>query len=226
MKCIGSNEESRYETHRDFVRKSVFERFENLPLKVRKSVFERFENPSLRVRKSVFEGSMLRIFESFLGPKFKKSEIFLKRIRRFKTRLGSLPEKKLLDKMKILRRKKTFTRIGFRMRLKWWKCSTIFASTITRQIQKKKSPTSNIKSVSSIQFLKDQNSIILRQLAELELQFAPDILASAYFTSFLMTGGWNHDNLLSALEAYEKAEKIDTTNSHPNLRYDCAVVSF
>jgi len=32
-----------------------------------------------------------------------------------------------------------------------------------------------------------------------------DILGSAYFSSFILDGGWNHDNTLRSLEAYEKA---------------------
>ncbi|XP_060193689.1 uncharacterized protein LOC132623004 [Lycium barbarum] len=101
----------------------------------------------------------------------------------------------------------------------------------------------------------DPTSMVLRQLAELELLFSPAaedpiqqlgecikyaqqtlaldnmdgrclyILGSAYLTSFYLTGGWNYDNLLLSLEAFEKAEKIDAMKSHPNLRYDCAIVN-
>ncbi|KAH0717102.1 hypothetical protein KY285_013133 [Solanum tuberosum] len=71
------------------------------------------------------------------------------------------------------------------------------------------------------------NSIVLRRLADLELMLAQSeyILGCAYFTSFLLTGGWDHSNLQLALEAYKKALEIDAVKSHPFLHYDCGLVN-
>ncbi|KAH0700945.1 hypothetical protein KY284_015160 [Solanum tuberosum] len=101
----------------------------------------------------------------------------------------------------------------------------------------------------------EENAVILRQLADLELTFARVaenpakqiddcikyaerthslddmdggclyILGCGHFTSFLLTGGWDHNNLLLALEAYEKAKRIDATKSNPHLEYDCSMVN-
>ncbi|KAH0698880.1 hypothetical protein KY284_013095 [Solanum tuberosum] len=51
------------------------------------------------------------------------------------------------------------------------------------------------------------------------------ILGCAHFTSFLLTGGWDHSNLQLALEAYKKALEIDAVKSHPFLHYDCGLVN-
>ncbi|XP_015064991.1 tetratricopeptide repeat protein 5-like [Solanum pennellii] len=101
----------------------------------------------------------------------------------------------------------------------------------------------------------EENAVILRQLADLELTFAQVaenpakqideciryaerthalddmdggclyILGCAHFTSFLLRGGWDHNNLQLALEAYEKAKRIDTMKSNPHLEYDCSMVN-
>ncbi|KAL3344288.1 hypothetical protein AABB24_023623, partial [Solanum stoloniferum] len=101
----------------------------------------------------------------------------------------------------------------------------------------------------------EENAVILRQLADLELTFARVaenpakqiddcikyaerthalddmdggclyILGCGHFTSFLLTGGWDHNNLRLALEAYEKAKRIDAMKSNPHLEYDCSMVN-
>uniref|UniRef100_K4B6A9 Uncharacterized protein n=1 Tax=Solanum lycopersicum TaxID=4081 RepID=K4B6A9_SOLLC len=52
-----------------------------------------------------------------------------------------------------------------------------------------------------------------------------DILGSAYFSSFILDGGWNHDSTLRSLEGYEKAEKTHEMKSNPEFQYDCGIVS-
>uniref|UniRef100_M1BIL7 Tetratricopeptide repeat protein n=1 Tax=Solanum tuberosum TaxID=4113 RepID=M1BIL7_SOLTU len=51
------------------------------------------------------------------------------------------------------------------------------------------------------------------------------ILGCAHFTSFLLTGGRDHNNLQLALEAYEKAKKIVAAKANPHLEYDCSMVN-
>ncbi|WMV14501.1 hypothetical protein MTR67_007886 [Solanum verrucosum] len=101
----------------------------------------------------------------------------------------------------------------------------------------------------------EESSIILHKLADLELKFARVsenpakhieqsikyaqrmlvlddkdgiclyILGCAHFTSFLLTGGRDHNNLQLALEAYEKAKKIVASKANPHLEYDCSMVN-
>uniref|UniRef100_K4B5W2 Tetratricopeptide repeat protein 5 OB fold domain-containing protein n=1 Tax=Solanum lycopersicum TaxID=4081 RepID=K4B5W2_SOLLC len=52
-----------------------------------------------------------------------------------------------------------------------------------------------------------------------------DILGCAYFTSFLLNGGWDHNNLQVAFGEYEKAMKIDAMKSSPYLQYDYSTVT-
>ncbi|XP_010315732.1 uncharacterized protein [Solanum lycopersicum] len=51
------------------------------------------------------------------------------------------------------------------------------------------------------------------------------ILGCAYFTSFLLNGGWDHNNLQVAFGEYEKAMKIDAMKSSPYLQYDYSTVT-
>ncbi|WMV14504.1 hypothetical protein MTR67_007889 [Solanum verrucosum] len=57
------------------------------------------------------------------------------------------------------------------------------------------------------------------------LRIESNIFGCAHFTSFLLTGGWDHSNLQLALEAYKKALEIDAVKSHPFLHYDCGLVN-
>ncbi|KAG5620950.1 hypothetical protein H5410_006168, partial [Solanum commersonii] len=50
-----------------------------------------------------------------------------------------------------------------------------------------------------------------------------DELGSAYLTSFILDGIWNDHAILMSLEAFEKAERIDTIKSKPDFQCECGL---
>ncbi|KAL6573765.1 hypothetical protein OROHE_002224 [Orobanche hederae] len=50
-------------------------------------------------------------------------------------------------------------------------------------------------------------------------------LGNACFTSFFVSGAWDHGKLLQSLKAYQHAEKDERMKSNPDLYYSCAIVN-
>ncbi|WMV14644.1 hypothetical protein MTR67_008029 [Solanum verrucosum] len=50
-------------------------------------------------------------------------------------------------------------------------------------------------------------------------------LGSAYLTSFILDGRWNDHAILMSLEAFEKAERIDTIKSEPDFQCECGLAN-